>query len=388
VSVALHGHGSSQRRPLQVFVDPWMLGIVLALISVGVVFVFSASVWWAQADRGDPYFYLRREVLYVLIGLTFMTLGWAVDYRRLAVYRKWIFGLAVFGMMATFMPGLRVELNNANRWIDIGMVTVQPIEFAKIAVIVYMASFFVRRQDRIQEFWRGLFPPLVVMGFMVAIAMRQPDFGGAMIMVAVTALLFVIAGASLVQMFALLAIATSFATVAVGWAGYRQDRLTAFLNPEADPLGSGYQLLQSLYAFGHGGLSGVGLGESVQKAFYLPESFSDFILAIVGEELGLIGTLVLLGLLALFFVRGMVIARYARDEFGYLLASGLTLLITVEGAINAAVVMGALPTKGLTFPFVSYGGSSLMMSCFLVGVLLNIYRQGELARRNRAVAGA
>ena len=363
-------------------IDSWLLGAVLLLVVSGEIVVFNTTYFHAAERYGDAYLFVRKHTLALLIGsvacLAAVCLPSTV-YRRLA-YPALV--VAVVGLGLVLLPG--IGHGPVRRWLSLGGFNFQPSEFAKWAVIVYLAYALTKKADRLHSFADGLLPPLLVAGGVALLVGVAPDLGSAVYVgVLVLALLFA-AGARFRHIAGVLVAGLLLVGVGVLTASYRAARLSTFLNQGADVQGAGYQLHQSLLAFGAGGLSGVGLGEGHQKMFYLPEAHTDFVFAVVGEEAGLWGTTGLLLLFALLGVRGLRVALHHPTRFGRLLAFGCTFMIVSQAGLNMAVAVGLLPTTGLPLPFVSYGGSALVMGLLAVGVLLALSR--ETPRREVAHA--
>jgi cell division protein FtsW len=359
--------------------DKTLLVAVLALLAVSVVMVYSSSSVVALTTYDDPTYFMKRQIIWAFVGLAFMVLAMFTDHRALSDQRA-VIGLLVITLallVATFVPGVGRTINGARRWIKLGGLTFQPSELAKFVVIVYVSYALAKKGERIRDFMNGLAPPLVVTAAFAGLAVLQPDFGAAVTMACVALILLFAGGANLLHIGGIAATALPAAILAVAHSPYRLRRIFAFLDPWADPRGAGHQIIQSFLAFGSGGVLGRGLGEGRQKLLFLPERHSDFIYAVIGEELGLIGALVVLVLFFVILWRGVRISLSAGDRFGKFLALGITLLICTQGLINMAVVTGLLPTKGIALPLVSYGGSSLVVTLGAVGVLLNISREAR-----------
>ncbi len=367
-----------RRRPS----DPWLLLAVVLLLLVGEVMVFNTTYFYAFEHFGDPYrFVWKHQIALVLgsIGLVIAVSLSSVVYRRFA-YPVLVF--AFLGLLIVFMPGM--AQGKIHRWIDLGPLNFQPSELAKGAVVLYLAHFLAKKAERLTSVVHGLLPPLLIVGTAVVLIVMEPDLGGAVFVSMILFALLYVAGARVQHLAALAACGVVLLVFAIGTASYRSDRLDSFFNPTAHKQGKSYQLNQSLLAFGAGGIKGVGLGESRQKMFYLPEAHTDFIFAVVGEETGLWGTVSILSLFTLLGVRGLRVAARHPQPFGRLLAFGYTFLLVCQAGLNMAVVLGMLPTKGLPLPFISYGGSSLVMALVYAGVLLSLSR--EIPRENRAYA--
>ncbi len=367
-----------QRRPI----DLWLLLAVALLLLVGEVMVFNTTYFYAFEHFGDPYrFVWKHQIALVLgsVGLIAATSVSSAVYRRLAYP---VLALAFLGLLIVLVPG--VAQGKVRRWIDLGPLNFQPSELAKGAIVLYLAHFLTKKANRITSFAFGLLPALLIVGTAVALILLEPDLGGAAFIGLTLFIFLFVAGARLHHLALLTAGGLVLLVCAIGTASYRSDRLDSFFNPAAHKQGKGYQLNQSLLAFGAGGIKGVGLGESRQKMFYLPEAHTDFIFAVVGEETGLWGTVSILSLFLLLGVRGLRIAVRHPHLFGRLLAFGYTFLLVSQAGLNMAVVLGMLPTKGLPLPFISYGGSSLVMALVYVGMLLSLSR--EIPKENRLYA--
>ena len=353
--------------------------ITLALCLIGAVMVFSASAVTAREQYGSGYYFLWRQLIWLAAGFLAMFAAMRFDYRRLR-QPQFVFTLLSFVLLALVGVFLLSKSHETHRWIRIGPASLQPSEIAKLAVILFLAWFLEsRRRQRsfgVNNFQYTILPALAVVIIVAGLVLLEPDLGTAVqICVVALAILFV-AGLSPSYIVGAAAAALPVVYIAVTRVAYRQERILAFLNPEATAQGAGFQLMQSLIAVGSGGFSGVGLMESRQKLFYLPEAHTDFIYAVICEEMGFIGGAVVLGLFAFYAWRGLRIAMRASDEFGCFLAIGITVMIVSQALVNLGVVLGMMPTKGIPLPFVSYGGSSLFVMLLASGVLLNISQQG------------
>ncbi|MBI4385061.1 MAG: putative lipid II flippase FtsW [Nitrospinae bacterium] len=342
------------------------------LILIGIVMLFSASAVFALEEYKDPYYFLKRQLLWLALGSIVLYLARNMDYRTLDKLAYPALFVAFALLVAVMLPNLGKEVGGARRWLSLGKVNFQPSELAKFAVVLFMAKSLVKRADKLKNFMYGYFPNLIVLGVFFILILFQPDFGTAVIICAVTFMMFFVAGIRFKFLVYSVLAALPFMVLAVMGAEYRTRRILSFLDPWQDPSDTGFQAVQSFYAFGRGGYWGLGLGDGRQKLFYLPEAHTDFIFSVIGEELGFMGTTGILVLFAIFVWRGFVTAYRARDSFGSHLAVGLTLLIGFQAFINMGVAVGLLPTKGLPLPFISMGGSSLLVSMLCVGVLLNI----------------
>lgn len=347
---------------------------VLILAGFGLIMVFSASYITSLESRGDAYFFLRRQAFWVLLGLGGMILAANFSYWKWRKLLPLLMVLNFLLLLMVFIPGLGIEVNEAKRWIGIGGFTLQPSELSKLVVVIFSASFLSKKNVNMANFWQSSFIPLVFMGLSFILIFFQPDLGTALALAAVTGVVIFTAGIPFKQLFSLIAAALPVVAYLAISAPYRMQRIFSFLDPWADPLGSGYHIIQSLYALGPGGFFGVGLGRSRQKLYYLPEPQNDFIFAIIGEELGFLGALTIMLLFFILIWRGFKTAIAATDTFGSLLAAGLTAIVAVQVVINIGVVTGSIPITGINLPFISAGGSSLFFIMFAMGILMNISR--------------
>lgn len=364
--------------------DEWLFAVTVALALFGVIMVYSASavVAAASSESSGQYHYVIRQSIWTVIGLGAMLLGARLDYRWLrsgpVVYG--LLGLTLVMLVAVF--GFS-PINGARRWIRFGPFSAQPSELAKLVLALFLARFLERRAGEEGDFWRTFVPCIVVTGALVLPVVAEPDLGTAMMLGVVAVAILFTAGVRLKHM------GLAAAPALVGLAGlllfvpWRLKRLATFLDPWADPQGSGYQIIQSLLAVGSGGVNGLGFTEGRQKLFFLPFAHSDFIFAVVNEELGLLGGLGVVALFGLFLWRGMRAALNAPDRFGMLLATGIVAGIVAQALFNMSVVLALVPTKGIPLPFISYGGSSLVPTLFAVGVLLNISQHANLGDARR-----
>lgn len=352
--------------------DLVLFAATLALLAIGLVMVYSASSIVAFDRLADSAYFLKRQAAWIGVGLVGLWVARSIHYPRLRMLTVPLLILAGLLLVAVFVPGIGRAAGGARRWIALGPAAFQPVELAKLAVLLYVAQFVASRGPEVRDLRRGVLPPLAVTAALAVLVLRQPDTGSALLLGVLTMTVLFIGGARLRHLTLVAGLVAPVAAAVIALADYRVTRLLAYLNPWQDPQGSGFHTIQSLLAFGSGGLLGDGLGAGRQKFFYLPERHTDFIFAIVGEELGLLGTMGVLLLFALFAYRGYRIARAAPDRFGLLLASGITAAITGQALFNMGVATGLLPVKGIPLPLVSYGGSSLIMTMIQIGVLLNI----------------
>jgi len=356
--------------------DKILFAAVIGLVLFGALMVFSASAVMAADRYNNGDYFLVRQLAWAAVGLVAVAVLMHTDYRRLAS------PLVVFPALAVEFILLVVVLfvdrsHNTHRWFHVGMASFQPSELAKIILVVFLAFFLDLRKGEVNDWKHTLAPIVLVSGLMAVLVLREPDLGTTLAMGLILAAMLFSAGLDL-RYFAMAAVA---AILPLYWlifhSTYRHNRVLAFLNPYADPLGKGFQILQSYIAVGTGGITGVGLMEGKQKLFFLPEPQTDFIFAVVGEELGLIGTLALVAVFALILMRGLRASAACQDDFGRLLALGLTVMIVGQALVNMSVVLGLLPTKGIPLPFVSYGGSSLLVNLVAIGILLNISQKAS-----------
>jgi cell division protein FtsW len=352
--------------------DPLLLGAVLLLTVLGVVMVYSASAVYAGARLGDALWFFKRQLAGAALGVAAMVLALRVGYRRLEKLAAPLLLLALLLLVLVHVPGLGRAAGGARRWLAAGPLQFQPSEVAKLALVLWLSRSLARRHDRIREFSAGLLPHLLVLGLVCALLLAEPDFGTTAVLVCLTFALLFVAGTPLLHLACTAAVAAPIAAYLVLHSPYRLRRVLAFLDPWADPRGHGYQAVESLLAFGAGGASGVGLGGSHQKLFFLPAAHTDFILSIVGEELGFVGVCGVLLLFAVVIWRGLRAAHNAPDPFGCYVALGVTLLLALEALVNAGMALSLLPTKGMALPFLSYGMSSAVASLVGAGILLSI----------------
>ncbi len=354
--------------------DLWLLISAAGLAGLGVVMVFNASYFYSQDHYGDPLVFFRKHLLALGGGTTLMLLASRVRlqwFERIA-YPALI--AVLIGLVMVLIPGLGIARGGARRWIGFGHFNLQPSEFAKIVVVLYLARSIARKRDRMHEFFPGVVPHLIVVGLCALMIAAQPDFGTAAILVLVLVLMLYGGGARPAHLIGLALTALPPVAFALIHAPYRWRRILAFVDPWRYSQDIAFQLVQSLIAFGSGGLTGVGLGGSQQKMFFLPEAHTDFIFALIGEELGFCGALAVLALFAVIGMRGFRIALRHPDPFASMLALGLTLVILLEAVVNVGVVLGLLPTKGLALPFLSYGGSALIGTLVQIGILASLSR--------------
>jgi cell division protein FtsW len=354
--------------------DITLLILTFTLLAIGLIMVYSASAVWAEYKFDDSFFFAKRQMLFAGVGIFAMFFIMNIDYWTWRTWAKALIIICFVMLLLVLIPGIGNVRNGSRSWIGIGAFSVQPSEFMKLAMIAFLAKFLSERQKFITSFKKGLAPSLGLVFLAFGMIMLQPDLGTGTVMVGTCIVMIFIAGARISHfvMLGLVGVA-AFAALVVS-APYRIKRITSFLDPWQDPLGSGFQIIQSLFAIGPGGLFGLGLGESRQKFFYLPEPQTDFIFAILAEELGFIGGSFILLLFSLLLWRGIRIALGAPDLYGSFLAVGIIAMVAIQVMINIGVVTGLMPVTGITLPFLSYGGSSLTLMLMAIGVLLNISR--------------
>ncbi|MCM3160399.1 stage V sporulation protein E [Metabacillus sp. B2-18] len=351
--------------------------LTLLLLTIGLIMVYSASAVWATYKFDDSFFFAKRQLLFAGVGVIAMFFIMNVDYWTWRTWSKMLIIICFFLLIAVLIPGIGMERNGSRSWIGVGAFSIQPSEFMKLAMIAFLAKFLSENQKKITSFKKGLVPSLGLVFTAFGIIMLQPDLGTGTVMVGTCIVMIFVSGARVVHFawLGLLGVAGFVALVLS--APYRIKRITSFLDPWEDPLGSGFQIIQSLYAIGPGGLFGQGLGQSRQKFFYLPEPQTDFIFAILAEELGFIGGSLVILLFGLLLWRGVRIALGAPDLYGSFLAIGIITMVAIQVMINIGVVTGLMPVTGITLPFLSYGGSSLTLMLMAMGVLLNVSRYSK-----------
>ncbi|PYI54401.1 putative lipid II flippase FtsW [Paenibacillus flagellatus] len=371
--------------------DFLLLLLTFLLVGFGLVMVFSASSVTALAKEkfnNDPLYFVKKQAIFAVAGTVGMFFLMNVPAAKLRPLLRPGF-ICVLVLLA-LVPFLGIEVNGARSWFYFGSFGMQPSEFAKVAVILYLALLISKKGEKFRDLKKGLLPTVIIVGIVAGMIMMQPDFGSTMILVLAASLVIVVGGANLKHIFlaisSIAGIAAVFLTIYVLSAsslGYRMDRVACYLNPWSDPQGSCYQIVQSLYAFGHGELTGAGFGQSIQKMHYLPEAHNDFIFAIIGEELGFFGTLLFLFLYLAFLWRGFIISLRCPDNFGSLAGTGIVGLIGIQALINMGGVTGTIPMTGVTLPFISYGGSSLLVTMCSIGILLSISREHARQEKER-----
>lgn len=351
--------------------------VVVILVCVGIVMIYSASSIYAWERYKDSLFFLKRHISFLVIGIFLMFLAMSLDYRLFRQHAKPLFILSIFLLILVLVPGIGREVSGARRWFRYKFISFQPSEFANLAMIIYVADFIARKEKVIRGFLRGFLVPVCALGLLVLLILMQPDLGTCVAITVVVLIMLFIGGVRPRYILSMILASLPVLYLLIFSVPYRRTRILAFLNPWSDPKGSGFQIIQSQIALGSGGLFGTGLGHSKQKLFYLPAAHTDFIFSIIGEELGLIGTIGVIILFMVLILQCLKIMKNSSDRFGYLLATGLISMISLKAIINIGVSCGLFPTKGLPLPFISYGGTSFMFDMVSVGLLLNIAHAEE-----------
>lgn len=366
--------GKPTNKPLALY-DKWLMGAAISLLIIGLMMVASSSVMISSKYYHQPFHFLIRQACYLTAGLLAAIIVMRIDstiWKRLSMP---LLLICLVSLLAVLIPSIGRSVNGSRRWLALGPIGVQVSEITKLVIIFYIAGYLVRQKNSVRYSVFGFIKPMIVLALVAVLLLKEPDFGATVVISGTVMTMLFLAGVKLRYYLALLVIIVSCLSLLAISAPYRVMRLTAFLNPWADQFNSGYQLTQSLIAFGRGGWFGVGLGESVQKLFYLPESHTDFLFAVLAEELGLVGVLLVLVLYSIIIARGLMIGFIAYSQarlFAAFTAYGLIFWLGLQAAINVGVNSGLLPTKGLTLPLLSYGGASMITSCVVIALLLRI----------------
>ena len=377
-------------RSSPIHIDFVTVMLVFGIVLLGLVMVTSASISMATKEGGDAFGYLLRQFTLVIVGSAFAAVMFTIRTEWLEKMALPLLALAVVLLVLVLIPGIGHSVNGARRWIRLAGISIQVSEVTRVIVLVFIASYAVRREEELRSSFMGLLKPLIILAGFFVLLLLEPDFGAATVLMVTAFGVLFIAGARLRDVAGLAVLGAAVLVFVAMSSDYRMRRLTAFRNPWLDPFDSGFQLTQSLIAIGRGGWTGVGLGESVQKLFYLPEAHTDFLFAVLAEELGLVGILVTLALFLALAWRALWISRLAHDsglKFQSYLAAGFGIWVGLQAFINIGVNMGVLPTKGLTLPFMSYGRSSLIATLTWVGILLRVYHEAAQASRGATAAG-
>ncbi len=349
---------------------------VLLLVGIGVVMVYSASSALALKKFGNEYYFLKKQAVFALFGFLALLICRYFPYR---IFRSLTYPMVVLALgllLAIQLSALGVSAGGSARWLRFNEISFQPSEFARFSLIIFLGYSMSKKGDRLKDLYVGFLPHILVLGAFITLIILQPDFGSVVILGAITWFMLLVGGTRIFHLSASLMVLVPFLYFYMIHAEYRLKRILSFLDPWQYSTDEGYQIIHSLMAFGSGGIWGAGVGNGFQKLFYLPEPHTDFIFSVIGEELGLLGVLAILGLYGIILWRGISIARNSGDEFGSFLAFGMTLAIGLQVCINMGVTLGLLPTKGLALPFLSYGGTSLLMNMASIGILMNIYATG------------
>jgi len=385
MSSATLAYARSTGRPRRITLDAWVIGPVAALLLLGLVMVASASIGMSDREIGQPFFYFERQLVYVVLGLAAAALAVLIPT---AVWEKYSMVLLALGfalLVLVLVPGVGHEVNGSRRWVRLGIMNFQVSELARVLLLTYVASYAVRRAEELRSDIKGFLRPVAVLGAAAVLLLAEPDFGAATVLVATGLAVLFLAGARIVHLLVPVVLGAGMLAVLAVTSPYRLRRLTAFRNPWDDPFDSGFQLVQSLIAIGRGEWFGVGLGSSVQKLFYLPEAHTDFVFAVLAEELGFAGVLLVLGLFAVLVGRALAISRNAARAglaFQSYLAAAVGMWLGLQTFVNVGVNMGLLPTKGLTLPLLSYGGSSMLVTLGWLGVLLRVHHETQMSGRS------
>jgi cell division protein FtsW len=358
--------------------DRTLLFTILAIVSFGLLMVYSTTAVVAEEKLGDGYYYVKRQGMAALVGLLLLWIGAHLNINKLKSISHYFLPISMFLLLLVFIPGLGMKGGGALRWVGIGPIRFQPVEIVKVLMIFFLSAYLARNSNYLGEFKRGLLVPLASFGAVWILLLAQPDFGSSAVLGIIAIALIFSCGGSLKYIMSGVVGLMLAGGALILVSPYRMKRIFAFLDPFKDSSGQGYQLIQSLIAIGNGGVTGLGIGESQQKLFFLPAAHNDFIFAVIGEELGFVGCLILLALFCVILWRGLVITKRLSGHTFYFAASlGLTMLLVLPAFLNMGVALGLLPTKGLALPLVSYGGSSLMSSLFVCGLLLSLARFAE-----------
>ncbi len=375
-----------RRQPMAEY-DEVLVWVVIALLSIGLVMVYSASIAIAEASRGQPAYYLMRHGMFIGVGLALGLAAFQVSVQAWQKIASYLFVAGVLLLILVLIPGIGKEVNGSKRWLYLFIVNLQPSELMKLFVVLYAADYTVRKGVLKDRLFKAFWPMFLIMALVGGLLLMEPDLG-AFVVICAIALCTLFLGGFNIKVFGGLLIALPFAFAAlIVAAPYRLHRLTGFMDPWADPFGKGYQLSHSLIAFGRGEWLGVGLGGSVEKLFYLPEAHTDFLMAVIAEELGVFGVSAVIALFALLVMRAFAIGRQAAfldRQFPALVAQGIGLWLGMQAMVNIGVNMGVLPTKGLTLPFLSFGGSGMAVNCLAIAILLRIdYENRKMMRGQR-----
>ena len=385
MTAATLSYARSTGRPRRLAFDAWVIGPVAALLLVGLVMVASASIGVSERELGQPFYYFQRQLLFVGLGCLAALIAMTIPTAVWEKYSMVLLALAIVLLVVVLVPGIGHEVNGSRRWLRLGFMNFQASELARVLLLTYVASYAVRRADELRGDFKGFLRPVGVLAGAAALLLLEPDFGAATVLLATGIALLFLAGARIRHLLVPVLVATAALAALAIASPYRLRRLVAFRDPWGDPFDSGFQLVQSLIAIGRGEWFGVGLGSSVQKLFYLPEAHTDFVFAVLAEEFGFAGVLLVLALFAVLVGRALAIARNAARAgmmFQSYLAASIGIWLGLQAFVNIGVNMGLLPTKGLTLPLLSYGGSSMLVTLAWLGVLLRVHHETQLTGRS------
>lgn len=366
--------------------DVYLVGAIASLVAIGLVMIFSASSAYAVAQQHDAAYFLKRQALWLVVGTIVAYGAYRLDYRKLRAVAPYVVVASIASLVLVRVPHVGMIAGGARRWLGAGPIQFEPSEFAKLALVLYLAASLASRGDRIRSLTRGVVPLAFVTGIMGVLVIMQPDFGTASLLAFTAAIMLFVAGARIVHLAMVLGVVLPPAILLVTHDSYKLARITAFIDPWKDPQDKGFHIVQSLMALGSGGWFGKGIGFSHQKYFWLPEAHTDFIGSIIGEETGFAGMTLIVGLFVLFAYRAVRIALVAQDRFGFFLAVGAMSLVVVQAFVNLGVVSSSWPVTGVPLPFISFGGSSLVTSLVSVALVANVGRSRAFGDRRVVVA--
>jgi len=385
MTAATLSYARSTGRPRRLALDPWVIGPVAALLLVGLVMVASASIGVSDREVGAPFHYFLRQLRFVGLGLVAATVVLAIPTAVWEKYSMALLGVGLVLLVVVLVPGIGYEVNGSRRWVRLGFMNFQVSELARVLLLTYVASYAVRRADELRDDFKGFIRPVLVLGGAAVLLLLEPDFGAATVLLATGIAVLFLAGARITHLLVPVVVGAAGLAVLAVTSPYRLRRLVAFRDPWGDPFDSGFQLVQSLIAIGRGEWFGVGLGSSVQKLFYLPEAHTDFVFAVLAEEFGFVGVVVVLSLFALLVGRALIISRNAARaglQFQSYVAASIGIWLGLQAFVNIGVNTGLLPTKGLTLPLLSYGGSSMLVTLAWLGLLLRVHHETQQTGRS------
>ncbi len=359
--------------------DTWLFVVVALLVAIGMMMIFSASNAMAFTEHQDAAYYLKRQLIWLVVGAIAAYGAFRIDYLALRKFAPYFIGASILGLVAVLVPHRGIDVNGARRWLGAGPLSIQPSEFAKLSLVIYLAAVLAARGERVTSLVRGLFAPGLVVAVTCMLVVKEPDMGTASLLAFTAITMFFLSGARISHLVMMVGSTLPVVTGIILLNPYQRARIFAFIDPWKDPQNYGFHIIQSLYALGSGGMWGMGLGASRAKFFYLPEQYTDFIFSVLGEELGLFGTLVVVMLFLVLAYRATKIALAAPDRFGFLLASGCAAFIVIQAFVNIGVVTSSWPVTGVPLPFISFGGSSLVVNLVAVALIANVGRYRRIA---------